>query len=131
MGEIYKGEAPGTLRVTIIEDESTWDNNKIWWRNPKISGLERHLDGRRQAIITPPRQQTSTNYSFKFKERLGKIFGEDIELRVNEEYPNYYLEIDFEDVTYYSQIHKHSDIVDIYHRIKDFWLSEEMPDVED
>lgn len=121
---IIEGEAPGTLRALIIEDKSTWDSDKYWWDNPKVMGLERHLDGRRQVVERPPRQQTFTNFANRYVGRLEQsLFGEDVQLKVFEKYPNSFLEVEFEDMFYHSQIFEDTNLVDLYNEIKEYHFS--------
>ena len=118
--QIIEGEAPGILRAYIIEDDSTWNCNKYWWNNPKILGLERHLEGRRQVLKNPPRQQTFTNFVNKYVGKLERsLFGEDVQIKVFEEHPNSFLEVEFDEAFYHSQIFENTNLVDLYFEIKE------------
>ncbi len=122
---IIEGEAPGTIRAFVRESESTWESDKYWWSNPKIIGLERHLNGRRQVVEHPARQQTVTNFTNKYIGNLEQsLFGEDVQLKVFEEYPNTFLEVEFEDTFYHSQIFEDTNLVDLYNEIKEYHFSE-------
>ena len=82
-------------------------------------GLERHLDGRRQIVERPPRQNTFTNFANKCVNNLERtLFGEDVHLKVFEEYLNAFLEVEFDEVFYHSQIFKNTNLVDLYNEIK-------------
>lgn len=123
--KIIEGESPGVLRAYIIEDKSNWSCDKYWWNNPKIMGLERHLDGRRQVVERPPRQNTFTNFANKYVDTLERsLFGEDVKLKVYEKYPDTFLEVEFDEVFYYSQISKSTNLVDLYFEIKEHHFSE-------
>ncbi len=118
--QIIEGEAPGILRAYIIEDDSTWNCNKYWWNNPKILGLERHLEGRRQVLKNPPRQQTFTNFVNKYVGKLERsLFGEDVKLKVYEKCPDSFLEVEFDEAFYHSQIFENTNLVDLYFEIKE------------
>ncbi len=122
---IIEGEAPGTLRALISEDKSTWESDKYWWDNPKVLGIERHLDGRRQVVERPPRQQTFTNFVNKYVGKLERsLFGENVHLKVFEEHPNAFLEVEFDETFYHSQIFEDTNLVDLYFEIKDYHFSE-------
>ena len=97
--QINEGESPGIFRAYIIEDESTWSCDKYWWNSPKILGLERHLDGRRQVIKSPPRQNTITNFTNKYTNNLERsLFGEDVEIKLFEKHPYTFLEVELDGV---------------------------------
>ena len=118
--QIIEGEAPGILRAYIIEDDSTWNCNKYWWNNPKILGLERHLECRRQVLKNPPRQQTFTNFVNKYVGKLERsLFGEDVKLKVYEKCPDSFLEVEFDEAFYHSQIFENTNLVDLYFEIKE------------
>jgi len=118
--QIIEDEAPGILRAYIIEDDSTWNCNKYWWNNPKILGLERHLEGRRQVLKNPPRQQTFTNFVNKYVGKLERsLFGEDVKLKVYEKCPDSFLEVEFDEAFYHSQIFENTNLVDLYFEIKE------------
>ncbi len=118
--QIIEDEAPGILRAYIIEDDSTWNCNKYWWNNPKILGLERHLAGRRQVLKNPPRQQTFTNFVNKYVGKLERsLFGEDVKLKVYEKCPDSFLEVEFDEAFYHSQIFENTNLVDLYFEIKE------------
>jgi hypothetical protein len=122
---IIEGEAPGILRAYICEEESTWSGDKYWWQNPKILGLERHLDGRKQVVEKPLRTETNTNFSNKYTENLERsLFGEDVKLKVFEKHPNSFLEVEFDEVFYHVLVERETNIVNLYHKIKQHHFSE-------
>ena len=117
---IIESESSGTLRALISEDKSTWESDKYWWDNPKVLGLERHLDGRRQVVERPPRQQTFTNFVNKYVGKLERsLFGEDVKLKVYEKCPDSFLEVEFDEAFYHSQIFENTNLVDLYFEIKE------------
>lgn len=123
--QINEGESPGILRAYILEDNSTWDCDKYWWQNPRVLGLERHLDGRKQVVSPPLRVDTVINFSNRYIENLERsLFGEDVELKIFEDYPNAFLEVEFEDVFYHSLVERETNIVELYYKIKEHHFSE-------
>ena len=123
--QINEGESPGILRVYIIEDKSTWECDKYWWDSPKILGLERHLDGRRQAIKAPPCQNTIINFTNKYVSNLERsLFGEDVEIKLFEKHPDAFLEVEFDGVFYHSLVERETNIVELYYKIKEHHFSE-------
>jgi len=123
--KIIESRSQGIFRVYVIEDKSNWSCDKYWWNNPKILGLERHLEGRRQVLKTPPRQNTITNFTNKYTNNLERsLFGEDVKLKVYEKYPDSFLEVEFEGVVYHSLFERETNIIDLYHKIKEHHFSE-------
>ena len=122
---IIEGRSQGIFRVYVIEDKSDWSCDKYWWNSPKILGLERHLDGRRQVLKTPPRQNTITNFTNKYVNNLERsLFGENVELKIFEKHPDAFLEVEFDGVFYHSLIERETNIIDLYYKIKNHHFNE-------
>ncbi len=116
---IFEGSAPGTIRAFVMEEESSLDSDRYWRDDPSSMAFERHIDGRKQSLTRPLRQQTIIDYRKKFSENLEReIFGEDIKITITEEHPSNFLQVEFEDSTYYTQFYRDSNLVELYHKIR-------------